>query len=300
MVMKLSNLTRTHQLVLGSIMAAINVLFAILSSYVFAFSLLIMLFLPLASVIVALNIDLKFYPVYFLGTMFLALILNFANIENTLFFLLPILASGLTFGLLIKHNIPDILILVIVSCVNLTTLLITIPIINLIYSINFLETSASFIGFTSIDYGKLIVPSILTLLAFGQTLITLLVISVDARYFRITINAKPWKYTSIVNLLFIGLYIGFIFWNEGIALALLFVLFLLSIYALIGIYQKHKLSGYIASLISFAFLFIGIAITEQFIPVKAYFGLLFAVVPIVITDILWLYINSRKKEELNG
>lgn len=300
MVMKLSNLTRTHQLVLGSIMAAINVLFAILSSYVFAFSLLIMLFLPLASVIVALNIDLKFYPVYFLGTMFLALILNFANIENTLFFLLPILASGLAFGLLIKHNIPDILILVIVSCVNLTTLLITIPIINLIYSINFLETFASFIGFTSIDYGKLIVPSILTLLAFGQTLITLLVISVDARYFRITINAKPWKYTSIVILLFIGLYIGFIFWNEGIALALLFVLFLLSIYALIGIYQKHKLSGYIASLISFAFLFIGIAITEQFIPVKAYFGLLFAVVPIVITDILWLYINSRKKEELNG
>ena len=300
MVMKLSNLTRTHQLVLGSIMAAINVLFAILSSYVFAFSLLIMLFLPLASVIVALNIDLKFYPVYFLGTMFLALILNFANIENTLFFLLPILASGLTFGLLIKHNIPDILILVIVSCVNLTTLLITIPIINLIYSINFLDTFASFIGFSSIDYGKLILPSILTLLAFGQTLITLLVISVDARYFRITINAKPWKYTSIVILLFIGLYIGFIFWNEGIALALLFVLFLLSIYALIGIYQKHKLSGYIASLISFAFLFIGIAITEQFIPVKAYFGLLFAVVPIVITDILWLYINSRKKEELNG
>ena len=157
-------------------MAAINVIFALISSYVFAFSLLIMLFLPLASIVVALNVDLKYYPVYFFGTLLLALVINMANIDNTLFFLLPILTSGLAFGLLIKHNVSDVLILFVVSLVNVLTTFITIPVINLIYDINFLEVFARFIGFNNTKIGMLILPSVLTLLAFMQTLITLILL----------------------------------------------------------------------------------------------------------------------------
>lgn len=298
--MKLHNLSRTHQLALGAVMAAINVVFAIFSSYLFAFSLLIMLFLPLASIIVAINIDIKYYLVYFLGTMLLALVLNLANVENTLFFLLPILTSGLAFGFLIRVQASDILILLGVSAVNLLTLLITIPIINVIYNINFLTVFATFIGFNDVSFGNLILPSILTLLAFMQTLITLIIITMDAKYFRIEIKSTPLKYVGFINIFFAALVIIFMFFFENIALALLFIVIFLSVYELLLLFNNSKTVMLISLTLAIALTFIGVAIFENNTPLPFYFGIIIGVIPIVIGHNIWLYINNRKKEEKDG
>lgn len=297
--MKMNSLSRTHQLVLGALMGAINVIFALISSYLFAFSLIIMLFLPLASIIVAINIDLKFYPVYLLGTLTLALVLNLGNIDNTLFFLLPILTSGLAFGLLIRHKVPDILILLIVSGVNFLTLLITIPIINLIYDVNFLQVFASFIGFNNIEFGELVLPSILTLLAVMQTLITLVIVTQDAAYFRLEINTGEWPYISLVNLGFSAIVTVLMFFNHGISLALLFVVILLSLYQIVHLFQKHTIFAWSTLLATIVFIIIGLALFENYTSLPYYFGIIIAVIPVVISDILWLYISRKKSEAKN-
>lgn len=299
MTMKMNSLSRTHQLVLGALMGAINVIFALISSYLFAFSLIIMLFLPLASIIVAINIDLKFYPVYLLGTLALALVLNLGNIDNTLFFLLPILTSGLAFGLLIRHKVPDILILLIVSGVNFLTLLITIPIINLIYDVNFLQVFASFIGFNNIEFGELVLPSILTLLAVMQTLITLVIVTQDAAYFRLEINTEEWPYISLVNLGFSAIVTVLMFFNHGISLALLFVVILLSLYQIVHLFQKHTIFAWSTLLATIVFIIIGLALFENYTSLPYYFGIIIAVIPVVISDILWLYISRKKSEAKN-
>lgn len=280
-------------------MGAINVIFALISSYLFAFSLIIMLFLPLASIIVAINIDLKFYPVYLLGTLTLALVLNLGNIDNTLFFLLPILTSGLAFGLLIRHKVPDILILLIVSGVNFLTLLITIPIINLIYDVNFLQVFASFIGFNNIEFGELVLPSILTLLAVMQTLITLVIVTQDATYFRLEINTEEWPYISLVNLGFSAIVTVLMFFNHGISLALLFVVILLSLYQIVHLFQKHTIFAWSTLLATIVFIIIGLALFENYTSLPYYFGIIIAVIPVVISDILWLYISRKKSEAKN-
>lgn len=299
MTMKMNSLSRTHQLVLGALMGAINVIFALISSYLFAFSLIIMLFLPLASIIVAINIDLKFYPVYLLGTLTLALVLNLGNIDNTLFFLLPILTSGLAFGLLIRHKVPDILILLIVSGVNFLTLLITISIINLIYDVNFLQVFASFIGFNNIEFGELVLPSILTLLAVMQTLITLVIVTQDAAYFRLEINTEEWPYISLVNLGFSAIVTVLMFFNHGISLALLFVVILLSLYQIVHLFQKHTIFAWSTLLATIVFIIIGLALFENYTSLPYYFGIIIAVIPVVISDILWLYISRKKSEAKN-
>lgn len=299
MTMKMNSLSRTHQLVLGALMGAINVIFALISSYLFAFSLIIMLFLPLASIIVAINIDLKFYPVYLLGTLTLALVLNLGNIDNTLFFLLPILTSGLAFGLLIRHKVPDILILLIVSGVNFLTLLITIPIINLIYDVNFLQVFASFIGFNNIEFGELVLPSILTLLAVMQTLITLVIVTQDAAYFRLEINTEEWPYISLVNLGFSAIVTVLMFFNHGISLALLFVVILLSLYQIVHLFQKHTIFAWSTLLATIVFIIIGLALFENYTSLPYYFGIIIAVIPVVISGILWLYISRKKSEAKN-
>ena len=299
MTMKMNSLSRTHQLVLGALMGAINVIFALISSYLFAFSLIIMLFLPLASIIVAINIDLKFYPVYLLGTLTLALVLNLGNIDNTLFFLLPILTRGLAFGLLIRHKVPDILILLIVSGVNFLTLLITIPIINLIYDVNFLQVFASFIGFNNIEFGELVLPSILTLLAVMQTLITLVIVTQDAAYFRLEINTEEWPYISLVNLGFSAIVTVLMFFNHGISLALLFVVILLSLYQIVHLFQKHTIFAWSTLLATIVFIIIGLALFENYTSLPYYFGIIIAVIPVVISDILWLYISRKKSEAKN-
>lgn len=290
-------MSRTHQLVLGAIMAAINVLFAVFSSYLFAFSLLVMLFLPLASIIVAINIDIKYYLVYFLGTMLLALVINLANIENTLFFLLPILTSGLAFGFLIRFKVSDIIILLAVSAVNLLTLLITIPIINLIYEIDFLSVFANFIGFNNLTFGQLILPSILTLLAFMQTLLTLIIITMDAKYVQIEIKATPFNYIGLVNIGCLIMVIILMFFFKNIALSLLFITVFLSVYELGLLYKKSKTVMLISLTLAVAFTFIGIAIFENNTTLPFYFGIIIGVIPIVIGHNLWLYINKQKKEE---
>lgn len=299
MTMKMNSLSRTHQLVLGALMGAINVIFALISSYLFAFSLIIMLFLPLASIIVAINIDLKFYPVYLLGTLALALVLNLGNIDNTLFFLLPILTSGLAFGLLIRHKVPDILILLIVSGVNFLTLLITIPIINLIYDVNFLQVFASFIGFNNVEFGELVLPSILTLLAVMQTLITLVIVTQDAAYFRLEINTEEWPYISLVNLGFSAIVTVLMFFNHGISLAFLFVVILLSLYQIVHLFQKHTIFAWSTLLATIVFIIIGLALFENYTSLPYYFGIIIAVIPVVISDILWLYISRKKSEAKN-
>ena len=280
-------------------MAAINVIFALISSYIFAFSLLIMLFLPLASIVVALNVDLKYYPVYFFGTLLLALVINLANIDNTLFFLLPILTSGLAFGLLIKHNVSDVLILFGVSFVNVVTLLITIPVINLIYDINFLTVFASFIGFNNIEIGTLILPGVLTLLAFMQTLITLVIISQDAKYFRLEINTKEWKYRSFASVIILIPLIVLMFFAQRFAIALFVFIFFLGVYALIHLYQENLLIAASTTGLSLLFSLSGVAIFNQFPATHYYFGVVFGIIPVVIIDILWLYISSKRREAIS-
>lgn len=297
--MKLRNLSTTHQLVLSAIMAAINVLFVFLSAFLFGFSLFIMLFLPLASVVVALNVDLKYVFVYFFGTLFLSFVINLSGIENTLFLLLPILVSGLAFGFLIKRNIRDLFLLLIVSAFNLLTLAVTIPLIDFIYRINSLNVFAGFIGLQNETFGHLITPSILTLLAFMQTLITLLVINYDARLFGITINSKSWPFTGVLNLGLLLITIPLIIYAKNIALALVFVHLFLTIYTLLTLFKKNTFLAVITLVLALFSALLGFALFERYPVIPAYFGILFAILPVVFIDGLWLYINRLNKRGSN-
>lgn len=296
--MKLTNFSRTHQLVLTALMAGINVIFALLSNFFFPASLLIMLFLPLASIIVALNVDLRYYPVYLFGTLILSLLVNFAHIDTTLFFLLPILLSGLTFGLLIKKNLPDIILLLVVSLVNLAVLFLTIPLINLIYGIDFMTVFATLIGFNNAPFGKFILPAILALLAFMQTLITLLVISQDAPLFRIKINSAYWPWARYTNLGLIVAFVPLLFFKEEVALVLLLYILFISIYILIPLMKENIKVGIVVLSLVLLFAASGVAIFNQFTTILSLLGVIFGVIPIVITDILWLYISRRKKRSV--
>ena len=89
-------------------MAGINVIFALLSNFFFPASLLIMLFCRLLVLLSRWTLTYVIIRFIFFGTLILSLLVNFAHIDTTLFFLLPILLSGLTFGLLIKKKFAQI------------------------------------------------------------------------------------------------------------------------------------------------------------------------------------------------
>ncbi len=292
--MKLSNFSPTHQLVLTALMAGINVIFALLSSFFFPASLFIMLFLPLASIIVALNVDLRLYPVYIIATLGLSLLVNFSHFDTTLFFLLPILLSGLTFGLLIKNNLPDVVLLLVVSVVNLATLFLTIPFINLIYEIDFMSLFASLIGFNNVSFGTFILPAILALLAFMQTLITLFVISQDAPLFRIKINTFFWPYARFALLFLIIAFIPLLLLKENLGLVLLLFILFISIYLFIPLIKENLLFGIVILAFTLVFGVTGVALFNQYTTILSFLGVIFGVIPIVISDFLWLYISRRK------
>lgn len=294
--MKLSNLTKTHQIVLTALMAALNVIFALIATYFIGLGLLIMLFLPLASVIVALNVNLKYYPVYFVATMSLALIVNFASIENTLFFLLPVLLSGLAFGSAIRFNLNDIYIIALVTLVNFATSLMTIPFINIIYDINFIEVFIRAIGFRDLVLGNHLFPTILMVFASIQTLITFFVIQNDGHYFDVQINTTFDRKSTIVSFLTLLIAVVLMFINEGLALSVLFFATLFSVYLLFNLVVKFKIVGIITAFSAVLLGLISVSLFETFTSLSFYFGFLVPLFLIVIVAFLWLYINITKKE----
>ncbi len=279
-------------------MAGINVIFTLLSNLFFPASLFIMLFLPLASIIVALNVDLRYYPVYLIATIVLSLLVNYGHFDTSLFFLLPILISGLTFGLLIKYKLPDIVLLLIVSLVNLAVLFLTIPLINVIYDIDFMRVFASLIGFNDFKFGSFILPALLALLAFMQTLITLLVISQDAPLFRIEINHNFWPFARYANLILIALFIPPLFFKQEISLVLLLYIIFISLYIFIPLFKENAKLGVITLSLTLLFGALGVAIFHEYTTILSMFGIIFGIIPIVISDFLWLYISSRKKRSV--
>lgn len=279
-------------------MAGINVIFTLLSNLFFPASLFIMLFLPLASIIVALNVDLRYYPVYLIATIVLSLLVNYGHFDTSLFFLLPILISGLTFGLLIKYKLPDIVLLLIVSLVNLAVLFLTIPLINVIYDIDFMRVFASLIGFNDFKFGSFILPALLALLAFMQTLITLLVISQDAPLFRIEINHNFWPFARYANLILIALFIPPLFFKQEISLVLLLFIICISLYIFVPLFKENAKIGLITLSITLLFSASGVAVFHEYTTIFSIFGIIFGIIPIVISDFLWLYISSRKKRSV--
>ncbi len=176
------------------IMAAINVLFVLLTTLVPFLLFLIVFVLPLTSAIVTIYCKKKYFIIYAISTIALCMIVTIWNIGDTIFYVIPSIISGFLFALLLEKRINPLYIIMITTIVQVVFSYLSIPLIKLITSLSIIETFANAFKITSFAYIDYLVPVAILLLSFIQQIISYAVIKEELEKFVKLEEAKYSKF----------------------------------------------------------------------------------------------------------
>ena len=180
-----------------ALMAALNVLFALLSMFIPLAGLLLAIALPLTGALVALRCDLRYYPIYFAATLGLSLIVTMQQLETTLFYIFPSLLLGLAFGALYKIKAGDPLVIIAASLVQLGLLYLTIILIDAIFMVDFITSLLMLLGLEQEAMIDIILPTLLYVISLAQTTLTYIVMAPELKKLLSMSNEGPlpeWTY----------------------------------------------------------------------------------------------------------
>ena len=216
-----------------SLMGAINLVITLLMTFIPFIVAITLIFLPLTSVLVTLYCKKKYYPLYMLATLGLCLLVTMYNIADALFFVLPSLIAGFVFGLFVELKLPSIYLVLVPSLISLGFTYLSVPFIQLIYGINFIDTIASALSLSTLPLLHVIAPSAVLLFCLIQSLFSYMVIKEELKKFMYEVNELDTnKFINIiVNVLLILLMVLCSF----LYLPLAYIFLTLSLF--IGIYM---------------------------------------------------------------
>lgn len=199
-----------------AIMAAINVIFVLLTAVLPPLMFLIIFVLPLTSTVVTLFCKKKYFPIYFITTIGLCLaVTSGIYIWDTFFYVLPSMITGFIFGLLIEKNVPAIYIVTISSAVQYIITYLTFLLLDtLLPDLNFIDALLNIFGLSEFAFKAVFVHCFLFVLAFIQTLFTYATIAFEIKKLGFEFNLEV-QHKIILPIIGISL--------SGIGVALAFI-----------------------------------------------------------------------------
>ncbi len=254
--------TAVQNIAYMAIMAAINLLFVLISNLLPVLLLLLVFILPLTSTIVTVFCKKRYYPIYFLATLGLCLaIAGGFNIFDTIVYVFPSLITGFIFGLTIEKQLPAILTITINTVVQFCLSILTLYVLEkIITNLSYETTLVSIFGLSDFAYKHTFAILFIYIISLIQTVLAYVIIVYEINKFQITVNLSG-KYSFVNNLIEILsgslAILSYFFYKDW---ALIFVLIPLPIF----VYQIIKLSlarsilNYVllgASILIFAFMF---------------------------------------------
>jgi len=224
-----------------ALMAAINVIFVLLASWIPMLLLLLVFILPLASTIVAYFCEKKYFIIYAIATVILCTISSFWDLGNVIFYVVPSIISGLVFGLLLEKRVPPIFIILSAVLTQLLLSYLAIPLIQLIYQRNIVTDFATLFGLENYTYLNYVEHMFVCALAMIQQTLSFMIINEELS--RFDVNPHFAKNDSLIialaTIFFILLSALFAWLFPEVSYVPLLFSLLLSIY-LIGISISEK------------------------------------------------------------
>lgn len=170
-----------------AMMAAINVVFVLLTTFVPVLMFLIIFVLPLTSTIVTLYCKKRYFAIYALATIGLCMLVTFWNISDTLFYVIPSIISGFLFGIMIIYKIHSLWIIFSTAVVQLIFSYLMIPVTEWITEVNIVNVFASAFGVSNFVYLDYLVPSFIFFLSLTQSAFSYIVIKEELPKFNYTV-----------------------------------------------------------------------------------------------------------------
>ena len=246
-----------------AIMAALNVIFVLLTTFVPVLLFLIVFVLPLTSVIVTLHCKKRYFPIYAVVTVGLCMLVTIWRIDDTIFYVIPSLISGFIFGLLIEKKFPSFWIIFITTIIQIGFTYASIPLIQLMFGRNIIDVFATAFSLQDFQYLSFVVPCFIFFISLAQEIIAFIIIRNELPKFGYELQDPKHLPLSLFISLISSVGLAFMFMFIYGPLGYLFSLFSIffGIYALVYLITERNLFIYITlpvSLIASIFLFAGL------------------------------------------
>ena len=220
------------------LLAAVNVVFVILTYFV-PFLLFILVFvLPLCSVIITYYCKKYYFPIYFVVVVAICLLID---LPDTIFYVIPSLITGFIFGLFVDKKIQPIFSILLATVVQFGISLAFIPLIKVLTNRDIVYDMATIFHLVDYIYLDYVVISFVFFVAFAQIMISYLVMHSELVKFGINFSTDS-KSIYIVDLISIGFglfTILFAFVYPVLSFVFLMLLFIVTIDRLIYLDFTH-------------------------------------------------------------
>lgn len=274
-----------------AIIAAIDVVAAILSAFFPIAGIFIMIFLPFFSAVVTLLCKWRYYPIYALAAIGVSMIATAWNMSYTVFYLLPSLITGFLFGLCFKSRLHPIYALLTTSIIQCSLTFAFIPLINFIYEV---DTISYFLELFNLTNQRIMVLPMVYIISLIQMVFSYIVLINELKKFRYDEDNHYEKALTYIGLGLTLLVIPFCFFAVNFAYLLMLIALFISIYEIVEFVMNKKI---VLIIISGVGLLLGIVLVFSLYAVvlMPYTLLLFNTTNIVIFITLLIYNLSRKQ-----
>ena len=285
--------TLVHHITYMGIMAAINLVFIILDTYVPLMMLLLILLLPFASAIVSYYCLKRYYLIYAAASIGLCLIFN---ISDTIIYVIPAVISGFVIGVLLEAKIHPFWSILSTTIINAVLSYAFIPLVNFISNSDILKI----LHLDEFAYQKELVYLFVFFISLMQCFLTHFIIFTDAKKIGIEINTRIACFAPYIigfELSSIAA-IGFAFFFLPMALVLVCISLCFALVLLADICKQKK--TYLYVLLGVALL-LGLILFAVFYPKlpKRYSPILGLVFPLLICGINFVNNYLAKKSTNN-
>lgn len=227
------------------IMAAINIIFAVIVAFVPVLSIFLMLILPLTSAIVTIFCKEKYYIIYALATIGLSLTATIFNIQTTIFYIVPSILTGFCFGMMIKYRVNTIWVLITTAIIQTIFTLATIPLIDLLFDTDIVLFFKTVFRVDAYVYIDTIIPSVIFFMSLTQMLFSYIMIASEIRKFDYSFAHRRvssfWTAIYVISSIALCLIFAFFFVQYAyvfLVISYYFLAFLIASF----IQRKYKLS----------------------------------------------------------
>ena len=235
-----------------SLMCALNIVLSVVATYLPITGIFIFLFLPLISTLLSLNIKYRYYPIYFICSLGLSLLVTMGDISYTLLFLFPSLIIGFILSIFINKKLDYYLAFIITSLIIFLINLGLIPLLDFIFATNTISIFLKIFNLSNNETITIFIPSIIYLISAIQMFIVLIITINEVKklgYIFIFRNIDN-LLLSIISIISDWICIGFLFFNLKISYIFLFISLVISILMILELYRDKSKIPFILSLIT--------------------------------------------------
>ena len=295
--MKLSQKKETliQNITYMALMAAINVIFVLLTTLVPFLVFLIVFVLPLTSTIVTLHCKKRYFPIYAVATVGLCMLCTIWKIDDTIFYVIPSIFSGFAFGFLVEKKVPSFWIILVTTFIQIGFTYASIPLIKLMTGRDIIVDFATVFMIKDFIYLDYVTPCFIFFLALAQQILAFVIIREELPKFGYELSEPKNISLSLGISILSSIVMVVIFAFVYGPLSYLFTLIslFLSVYSITYLIGKNNLVIYISLGVSALVSFFLFAVFYSM--VKVPLGLLFINILFFIIGIIVLFNNYLVK-----